>query len=94
MAACTAGSDVPSVLEPGEAVPPAASPSSDAATVALARTKIDHIVFLIKENRTFDNYFGQFPGADGATTGKTAASDPCCLRPTVATQPVTASPTG
>ena len=30
---------------------------------------IQHIVFIIKENRTFDNYFGTFPGADGATTG-------------------------
>jgi len=30
---------------------------------------INHIVFLIKENRTFDNYFGTFPGADGATQG-------------------------
>ncbi len=31
--------------------------------------KIKHIVFIIKENRTFDNYFGTFPGADGATSG-------------------------
>jgi phospholipase C len=31
--------------------------------------KIQHIVFLIKENRTFDHYFGTFPGADGATSG-------------------------
>src|SRR5579863_6115611 len=31
--------------------------------------QIQHIVFLVKENRTFDNYFGTFPGADGATTG-------------------------
>ena len=30
---------------------------------------IEHIVFIVKENRTFDNYFGTFPGADGATTG-------------------------
>jgi phospholipase C len=34
--------------------------------------KIQHIVFLIKENRTFDHYFGTFPGADGATSGKTS----------------------
>src|SRR5499427_1360587 len=32
--------------------------------------KIKHIVFLVKENRTFDNYFGTFPGADGAISGK------------------------
>ena len=30
---------------------------------------IQHIVFIVKENHTFDNYFGTFPGADGATTG-------------------------
>src|SRR5579872_174080 len=32
-------------------------------------SSIQHIVFIVKENRTFDNYFGTFPGADGATTG-------------------------
>ncbi len=35
-------------------------------------TVINHIVFIIKENRTFDNYFGQYPGANGATTGLTS----------------------
>ena len=29
---------------------------------------IQHIVFFVKENRTFDNYFGTYPGANGATT--------------------------
>ncbi len=29
---------------------------------------IQHIVFIIKENRTFDNLFGTYPGANGATT--------------------------
>lgn len=32
---------------------------------------IKHIVFIIKENRTFDNMFGTYPGADGATTAPT-----------------------
>lgn len=32
--------------------------------------KIEHVVFLIKENRSFDTYFGTFPGADGATWGR------------------------
>src|SRR6266700_198045 len=35
--------------------------------------KIKHIVFTIKENRSFDQYFGTFPGADGATSGKTSS---------------------
>ena len=32
------------------------------------RAKIQHIVFIVKENRSFDNFFGTFPGADGTTT--------------------------
>lgn len=32
---------------------------------------IEHVVFVIKENRTFDHFFGRYPGADGATTGVT-----------------------
>lgn len=31
-------------------------------------TKIKHIIFIIKENRSFDSYYGTFPGANGATT--------------------------
>jgi phospholipase C len=27
--------------------------------------KIHHIIWIIQENRTFDNYFGNYPGADG-----------------------------
>lgn len=30
---------------------------------------IQHFVFIVKENRTFDNYFGTYPGADGVTSG-------------------------
>jgi phospholipase C len=32
---------------------------------------IKHVVFMIKENRTFDSYFGAYPGADGASRGRT-----------------------
>jgi phospholipase C len=39
------------------------------ATSFPTRWPIKHVVFIIKENRTFDNLFGQFPGADGATSG-------------------------
>jgi len=27
---------------------------------------IEHIVIIVKENHSFDNYFGSFPGANGA----------------------------
>ena len=33
---------------------------------------IKHIVYIIKENRTYDNYFGRYPAGDGATTGETS----------------------
>ena len=36
---------------------------------ASGTTPIQHIVFIIKENHSFDNYFGRFPGVNGATTG-------------------------
>jgi phospholipase C len=29
---------------------------------------VSHIVIIVKENRTFDNLFGTYPGADGVTT--------------------------
>jgi phospholipase C len=52
---------------------PTQSPPSqaDPATVAAARAKIKHVIFLVKENRTFDTLFGKFPGANGATMGTT-----------------------
>ena len=34
------------------------------------RFPVKNVVFMIKENRTFDSYFGKFPQADGATVGK------------------------
>jgi phospholipase C len=33
------------------------------------RWPIKHVVFVIKENRTFDHMFGRFPGANGVTVG-------------------------
>ena len=44
-------------------------------------TAIQHTVLIIKENHTFDNYFGTFPGADGATTGITSTGQVVPLVP-------------
>ncbi len=51
------------LLFSGGSEPPARSPRQ-------TRTPIKHVIFLVKENRTFDNYFGKFPGADGATAAR------------------------
>ena len=32
---------------------------------------INHVIFMIKENRTFDHYFGGYPGADGVSKAGT-----------------------
>lgn len=44
------------------------SNGSSSSTPRVAAQHIKHLVFFIKENRTFDNYFGTHPGANGATT--------------------------
>jgi phospholipase C len=42
------------------------------------RMPIKHVVVIVKENHTFDNYFGTFPGAEGNTTCTTASGTiPC-----------------
>jgi phospholipase C len=41
---------------------------------------IKHVVFIVKENRTFDNYFARYPGAEGTDTGRTSDGDTVRLR--------------
>src|SRR6266496_3734253 len=64
--AATACTDAPAPQQS----PPSRRPSPfPRATEVQTKWPIKHVVFIIKENRTFDNLFGRFPGADGATTG-------------------------
>jgi len=42
------------------APPPAAPPGLE---------KIQHFVFIMQENRSFDHYFGTYPGAEGLPPG-------------------------
>ncbi len=37
--------------------------------------KIEHIVLIVKENRTFDHYFGTFPGAYGTQFGRISTGE-------------------
>jgi phospholipase C len=41
-----------------------------------ATMPINHFVYVIQENRTFDNYFGTYPGANGIPSGVKFASRP------------------
>ena len=50
----------------GEATPgPTSTASSPASSGLSGIHKIQHIVVIMQENRSFDSYFGTFPGADG-----------------------------
>jgi phospholipase C len=51
---------------------PTATPDASGTSGTTAQSPIKHVVFIIKENRSFDNLFGTFPGADGATRGMRA----------------------
>lgn len=51
------------------------SPTAGAEPVPAGLEKIDHFVFIMQENRSFDSYFGTYPGADGIPAG-VALTDP------------------
>jgi phospholipase C len=51
------------------------APTDASATDADDGIPIEKVVFIVKENRTFDNMFGRFPGADGATTAKLSTGE-------------------
>jgi phospholipase C len=54
-------------------------------TIVPGQTPIKHVVFIVKENRTFNNYFATYPDAEGATEGGTitCTSDGCKDGPVV-----------
>jgi phospholipase C len=51
------------------AAPAAASPSPALAAQHQAVTPVKHFIFLMQGGRTFDNYFGTYPGAAGPPAG-------------------------
>src|SRR5579864_5752970 len=42
---------------------------------------IEHIVIIVQENRSFDNMFQGYPGADTVTSGKNSKGQTIALRP-------------
>jgi phospholipase C len=56
----------------------------DAALRALSQTgagKIEHIVYIVQENRSFDNMFMSYPGADTVSSGESSKGERIPLRP-------------
>jgi phospholipase C len=54
-------------LHPLQKPPAHQPPADDSAPIDPARgiDNINHLVFIVMENRSFDHYFGTYPGADG-----------------------------
>jgi phospholipase C len=76
--ACIASRGTPPDLPAGARIDPAAGIMN-----------LDHLIFIVQENRSFDHYFGTFPGADGIPmrpdgTPRVCIPDPAfgrCVRP-------------
>ena len=49
---------------------PAATENVLPQQIPMAAPKFAHVILMIQENRSFDNFFATYPGADGTTTGK------------------------
>jgi phospholipase C len=74
LAACDSSNPAPAP----DRSPSPVSNASAMTPLAATPTPIKHVVVIVKENHTFDNYFGSFPGAEGNAVCKTAnGSIPC-----------------
>ena len=58
-----------------------AAPPQVLKATATGIEKIQHVVVIMQENRSFDNYFGTFPGADGIPVGPDGTPTVCAPDP-------------
>ncbi|MFZ0363388.1 MAG: alkaline phosphatase family protein [Candidatus Cybelea sp.] len=71
----------------------ATTPDGASSLSLLGNSKIKHVVIIIQENRSFDNLFHQFPGADSADYGETSNDSWVKLFPEKLTEPMDISHT-
>ncbi|HJU57215.1 MAG TPA: alkaline phosphatase family protein [Actinomycetota bacterium] len=86
LVACRASSAVSGAAAGGTG--PSGSTGTGTTKLQRAREHLKHLVFIVQENRSFDHYFGTFPGANGIPMRngrpKVCAPDPIsgrCLAP-------------
>ena len=84
-AATCSSNDDPTVQPTGSVA--ASTPTTPSATQgstidpSMGFGNIDHLVFMVQENRSFDHYFGTFPGADGIPRNDDGSFDVCVPDP-------------
>lgn len=59
------GTGVGATTSASGATAPATGPTGPTGPAPEGIFKLDHLIFIVQENRSFDHYFGTFPGADG-----------------------------
>src|SRR5580698_8553146 len=60
----------------GRSLPPSL-PTASLDDLTPATSPIKHVVVMIQENRTFNDFFATYPGADGTTTAQVVAAPNC-----------------
>jgi phospholipase C len=89
-AACVGTGTPPPDQNPSSASSESADPTQgQLADPEAGIMNLDHLIFIVQENRSFDHYFGTYPGADGIPMGsdgkpKVCVPDPLldrCSRP-------------
>ncbi len=77
-----AGTDATTRADSGSAEGGGGDAGTDGSGAAhTAKFPVRNVVFMVKENRTFDVYFGKYPGANGATAGQTCDGGTVPLHP-------------
>ncbi len=56
---------IPASLDAGTSTASTGARSGDAQRIAMLRSKVRYVFIIYQENRSFDSYFGTFPGAEG-----------------------------
>ena len=61
-----------------------AAPAGDLSKLDQARQHLEHLIFIVQENRSFDHYFGTYPGAKGIPMTAAGKPEPCIPDPSSA----------
>src|SRR6478672_11664006 len=76
--ACTAASSTTSHSQSSSSGSSSASPIT---TRSHGLKTLKHLIFIVQENRSFDHYFGTYPGGDGIPTNPDGSFSVCAPDP-------------
>jgi phospholipase C len=79
--ACGSGGDGEVTPTPSGSSPSPAAQTASAGKLDLAKQHLRHLIFIVQENRSFDHYFGTYPGANGFPRDANGRIDVCIPDP-------------